>query len=107
MASESITENVTLTTQERTWRIQIETQRGEDYLLEAFRETVRTIDGEAFGAPDKNAGVVRRALSKAALDTVTLDSGKTISVLELAEALVKHIETWRAEDLTPVEQGEE
>lgn len=101
MATTPTTEQLTLTSQERTWRCQIETPFGSDYVLQAFRETVRTADGALFGQPDKNAGVVTRTLSNAAADTVTLASGKTVNVPELAEALVRHIEAWRAADLAP------
>lgn len=101
MASESTTENITVTSQERTWRVQIECPFEQDYVLQAFRETVRTVDGDLFGDPNKGAGVVTRALSQVRTDTVTLGSGKTVSIIELAEALVKHIEAWREADLEP------
>lgn len=101
MATEATSEQVTITTHERTWRVQIECALNSDYVLQAFRETVRSVDGIQLGQPDKNAGVVSRTLSEAAADRVTLTSGKTVTIAELAEALVKHIEAWRTEDLTP------
>lgn len=102
MATTPTSESLTITTQERTWRLQIECPFNADYVLQAFRETIRSVDGEVLSKTD--AGQIVRTLSGAADDEVTLESGKTITIHEMAEALVKHIEAWRAEDLADDEE---
>lgn len=91
------TESLTVSSQRRTWRIQIECAMGTDYKLQAFRELVRSANGEVL--TKESAGVVQRGLQESITDEVTLQSGKKITVAELAEALVAHIEAWEIADL--------
>lgn len=105
MATPLATEQVTIHSQERTWRVQIECALNADYVLQAFREVVKSVDGTVLSKTP--VGEVTRTLSGAASDVVTLQSGKTLTVAEMAEALVRHIEAWRAADLIPAAPAED
>ncbi len=94
------TEPLTVTTTERTWRVQIHCTEGADYVLEAFREQVRRADAVELGR-NQNAGMVSRALSSVVGETYTCADGTVISVANLAEALAGFIEAWRTEDIEP------
>lgn len=94
-------ESLTITKLRRTWRVQIETPLGADYVLTAFRENVSKSGEEIISK--EPAGSVVRSMSAAAIDAVTLQSGKTITGQELAEAIAAHIERW--EDLDAAAQS--
>jgi len=98
MAIDQGTETIAVNTQERTWRINIETQRGVDPVVTAFRETVRTgPDGEVISK--EISGNTSRALSAVAAQAFTV-AGKSYTSAEIAVVIAMIADTWRQEDIT-------
>lgn len=100
MAKHIDSSSLTVTTERRTWRINIEAAKNASPVLTAHRELIRTVDGEVI-ARDQSAGTVTRALSAVAAEKVTLQSGAVLTPAQIAEALVALIEAWEIEDETP------
>lgn len=97
MAIDQGTETITLASEERTWRVNIETAKGGDPVVTVHRETVKSDSaGVVSKAP---AGTVTRSLSATSTQTVTIGA-KTLSVAELAMAVALLADMWRAEDLS-------
>lgn len=90
---------LTVTTERRTWRINIEAAKGASPVLTAHRELIRTVDGEVI-ARDQNAGTVVRALAAVASEEIELQDGTVLTPAQIAEALVGLIEGWETEDET-------
>ncbi len=103
MARELPPEQLTIKPTERSWRINIETPRGQDYNITAFRETIGIEDGTNKVIYQKQDHSVSRYLTPIAAETVTLGNGTTLSAADVATALTLFIEKWRLEDLTPAE----
>ena len=97
MATDLGTETVTVNTQERTWLTQIQSPLGGMPSVVASRETVRTAaDGTVIG---QEAGItVQRSFDQVTGDSVTLESGKVITGLEMAQAIPLFIDKWRGVD---------
>lgn len=97
MAIDQGSETVTIKTEERTWRIQIETPKGADASITIFREVVRYLpDGTVLSK--EAGGEVRRSLSQVAAQAFQLKSG-TMTGADVAGALAAIADVWRAEDL--------
>lgn len=99
MATDLGSETVTVTKSRRTWRINVETPRGQDYVLTAHRELVKQAGEDVISQTRETD--VSRALSAVADQTVELSDGLEISPLQIAEALALFIERWDTEDRTP------
>jgi hypothetical protein len=91
------TETVAVTTIERTWRVQIETLRGADPVVQGFREFVKT-DANGNVLSQMPSGQTRRQLSAISAATVTAD-GVTVTFAQLAALVSEAIDTFRTQDL--------
>ena len=100
MATEQGTSTIVVTTEERTWRTNIETPKGGDPVVTAYRETIKTLsDGTVLGRDQMSIRVDRSFSSTVANDDkVTLLNGKVISAVEMAEAVAAFIDMWRHQD---------
>lgn len=97
MAIDLGTENVVVTSQERTWRINIETPLGGDPVVTVFREMVRTAaDGTVISKDTANR--VSRSLSAAAAQSFTVE-GKNYTTAEIAGVIATVADVWRQEDI--------
>ena len=97
MAIDQGTETIAVTSEERTWRVNIETPKGGDPVVTVWRETVRTGQDGAVLSRETVASV-ERALSKVA--DQMFDVGKSVcSVGEIAETIAVIADTWRQEDI--------
>ena len=76
----------------RTWRINIETPRGVVPVITAHRELIKTADGELIGSSPMPA--VERNVGSVISETVTLASGKVVSVADMVEAIPAFIDRW-------------
>lgn len=107
MASNQGTETVSVTTQERTWRVNIETARHADPVVTGYREIVRTAsDGSLIAA--EQAPQAERKLSAVAAQTLpfTAATAGVITGLELAGLIAAWVDKWREEDIAvPVPQA--
>jgi hypothetical protein len=97
MALDQGTVTVAVTSQERTWRVSIETPRGVDPTIKVFREEVKT---DANGIViSKTVGVrVSRGLSVTAAQSFTV-AGKTYTTAEIAVVIAAIADAWRTEDI--------
>jgi len=86
---------VTMRTQERTWRIEIESPAGQMPYITAHRETIISLsDGTVIG---RESGIqVRRTLEQLARDS---------EALAMASAIPDIIDRWRKEDLAKAPEG--
>jgi len=91
------TETVAITTTERTWRVQIETPRGQDPVVVALREFIKT-DPNGGVISQMQSGMTRRQLSAIASESVTA-GGVTVTYAQLAELIATAADTFRAQDL--------
>lgn len=89
-------QSLDVASQRRTWRLTVETPFQQDYVLTANRELIRMVDDTILSK--SNTATVIRTLSATVSDQVTLQSGKTINVAELAEAFAALVDMWEAED---------
>jgi hypothetical protein len=96
MAIDQGTAAVTVSAQERTWRINIETPFGADPTITVQREEVKTVDGVVI-SKTPNA-VVTRGLSATAAQSLTA-GGVTVTMAQLAVIIAAAADTWRTEDL--------
>lgn len=96
MAIDQGTETTTLTSEERSWRINIETAKGADPVITVHREVVKS---DASGVVSKvPASSISRSLSATAAQTVTVGTA-TFTVADLATAIAALADAWRKEDL--------
>lgn len=95
MAIDKGEETVTLRTQERTWRIEIESPAGQMPYITAHRETIVSLpDGTVVG---KESGIqVRRNLEQLSKDA---------EALAMAAAIPDIIDRWRKDDLAKGSDG--
>ena len=93
MAIDHGTETVTLTTTERTWRVDIQTALDVDPIIMGHREIVK-MDGETVSSKTP-AGLTMRYLSKVTDETVP---GTTLTVGQMVEAFAALIDKWCSED---------
>jgi len=96
MAIDQGTATATIASQERTWRVNIETALGADPVVSIYREEVKTVNG-ALLSKTPNA-VVTRSLSATASQSFTVGE-KTYTMAELATVIAAAADTFRAEDL--------
>jgi hypothetical protein len=91
------TETVALTIEERTWRVNIETPRGEVPIVTVFREIIRA---DASGAVvSREVGpVASRAADAVAADQFTAD-GVTVTGAQLAALIAQAADQWRQADI--------
>lgn len=98
MSIDQGTETIAIKTEERTWRINIETPKGGDPVVTVHREIVRTgPDGEIIS--QEPSGSVSRSLSVTAKQDFTIGK-KTYTTAEIAGAISVISDTWRTEDIT-------
>jgi hypothetical protein len=91
------TESVVVTSQERTWRINIETPLGGDPVVTIYRETVRTaVDGTLISR--ETAAGVSRSLSDVAAQSLSV-AGNKYTTAEIAGVIAAIADTWRQEDI--------
>jgi hypothetical protein len=98
MAIDQGTATVAVTSQERTWRVNIETPLGADPSITIQREEVKTDPSGAVLSKNPNA-VVSRGLSAIATEQFTVGS-RTYTVAEIATVIAAIADQWRTEDLT-------
>ena len=91
------TETVAVTTTERTWRVQIETPRGQDPIVVAFREFVKT-DPNGGVISQMQSGMTRRQLSAISGQFVKA-AGVTVTYAQLAELIAQAADDFRTQDL--------
>ncbi len=94
------TETLDLTKEERTWRINIDSPKGEDPVVTAWREIVRTApDGTVISR--EQAGSIQRALSTVAENTIPVPGGNgmQLSIEQLAATIAATADQWRQQDI--------
>ncbi|MBN8960584.1 MAG: hypothetical protein J0H71_05585 [Rhizobiales bacterium] len=101
MAIEQGTETVTVTLEERTWRVEIFCEKGEDPTIRAHRQTVRSDAGGNL-LSIVNCATVERNSSTIQGDTFTA-AGVTVTGAQLADLIAAAADQWRSEDLAAVE----
>lgn len=95
MAINRGTKNVALSSEERTWRINIETPKGGDPVVTIYREIVTSdADGIISKTP---SSTVMRSLSATAAQSVKVGSG-TVTVGDVAALIADLADAWRNED---------
>lgn len=97
MAIDQGTATLALKTEERTWRINIETPKGGDPVVTVHREIVRTGPDGAIISRDP-AGTVQRGLSAVATESHKV-GGHTYSTAEVAGVIAAMADAWRQEDI--------
>lgn len=101
MAIEQGTETVTVTVEERTWRVEIFCEKGEDPTIRAHHQTVRS-DGNGNVLSIENGAIVERRSSAIQGDTFTA-VGISVTGAQLAELIAQAADQWRGEDLAEAE----
>lgn len=101
MATTLSTEVLTVTSERRTWRIQIESSVGTVPTLTAHRELVKKVGADVL-SKDQNAGVVNRSLAAVYSEEVICNDGTVVTPAHIAEALVQLIESWEIEDVAAI-----
>lgn len=97
MAIEQGTETVSLTSEERTWRVEIFTDKGIDPLVRVHRQVIKsTADGTILSVQDN--AIVERLQSAVMNDSFTA-AGVTVTGAQLAALISQAADQWRAEDL--------
>jgi hypothetical protein len=97
MAIELGIETETVSKEERTWRVELFCEKGEDPTIRAHREIVTlNTDGKVI-ARDRDVPVVARHLSVIANKSFTFNS-KTYTAAELAGVIAAVADTLRQED---------
>lgn len=94
------TETLSITTEERTWRISIETPKNAVPVITVFRETVKSDAAGAIISKERTAQVSRAADVVAAetQDFTPSQAGK-ITAAELAALIAARADLWREQDL--------
>jgi hypothetical protein len=97
MAIEQGTETVAVTSEERTWRVEIFTDKGIDPLVRVHRQVIKSLaDGTVLSIQDN--AIVERLQSAVMNDSFTA-AGVTVSGAALAALISQAADQWRAEDL--------
>ena len=100
MAIDQGTATLAVTTQERTWRVNIETQRLTDPVITAYRQVVRTAADSSIVSIE-NAPTTQRSASAIAAETQTFTPA-TVGVVtgaELASLIAARADMWREQDI--------
>lgn len=97
MAIEIGTETISITTQERTWRINIETPFNTVPTVTVYRELVKT-DGNNIISRDQNAAVSQRTADAVTEQKYTA-LGASVTGAQLAALISVAADTWRVEDI--------
>lgn len=103
MAIDQGTETVAITTEERTWRITIDTPKGADPTVTIHRQTVRSTPDGSVLAVDNINNPIRRSLSTIAKEEITVD-GVTLSGVQTAAFLSAWADMWRQQDIDRLEE---
>lgn len=91
------TETIVLTIEERTWRLEIFTDKGVDPTVRAHREVVKT-DASGNVISRETGVTVNRSLSQFASQSFTV-AGKSYTGAEIANLISAVADTWRQEDI--------
>jgi hypothetical protein len=97
MAITISTETIAVTTEERTWRVNIETPRGEVPTVTVFREVVRTDAPGAVISRVQGATISRQA--DAVAEQSFTAAGITVTGAQLASLVAQAADQWRQEDI--------
>lgn len=97
MAIDQGTETIEIATEERTWRINIETPKGGEAMITVYRETVKTGPAGEIILKQPSADV-RRRLSDIATQSYTV-GGNVYTTAEIAGVIAAIADIWREEDL--------
>ncbi len=95
MAIDLGTSTVTLSSQERTWRINLETPLGQDPTITVYREDIKK-DGNNAIVSQENAKMLSRNLSAVASEAHTVGD-KTYTLAELATVIAAVADAWSQE----------
>jgi hypothetical protein len=106
MAIDQGTEVIALTSQERTWRINIETPKGGEPVVTVWRETVKTASDGSIISREGVGRPVERSLSAIAGQTYNV-GGKTYTTAEIAGAIAVIADAWRQEDIAAAQLAAE
>lgn len=104
MAIDQGSESLTLAVQERTWRLEIFTESGEDPVVRVHRETVRTGNDGTIVSRERGTVVERNFLSVA--QQVFVIGGNEYTGAEIAGVVSAVADYWRAEDLAAAAETE-
>lgn len=99
MAVDQGSQSVVVTTQERTWRVNIETAKGADPVVTVFRELIKwTEDGTMISRGEAQSAT--RSLSAVANDTITVPgTAIVITMAQVAATIAATADLWRQEDM--------
>lgn len=95
MAIDIGTESVALTVKERTWRVEIFCEVGNDPIIRAHREKVWLRPDGSIAQVDRNIHPVERSLAAIAKQ----DFGGGMTGLKLAQTIADVADAWRREDI--------
>lgn len=96
MAIDRGTKNVALSSEERTWRINIETPKNGDPVVTIYREVIASdADGIISKTP---SAAVTRSLSATAGKSIKIGSS-TVTVGDIANLIANLADAWRQEDI--------
>lgn len=99
MAIDKGTSTITMKSQERTWRINIETPMNVDPTITIWREIVKTDSDGSLISKEQSVGV-GRAFSAVGAQKVTVPRTSVVLTLEqLAETIAEIADMWRKEDI--------
>jgi hypothetical protein len=96
MAIDLGTTTITVSKQERTWRLEIFTEKGQDPSVRAHREMIETASDGTFKR-ERSGVTVERSLSAVATETFQI-GGHTYTGGEIAMVLAAIADTWRGQD---------
>lgn len=97
MSIDQGTATIAVKTEERTWRVNIETAKDADPVVTVWREIVRTApDGSVISK--EPSGSVTRGLTAIAAQSYTI-AGKSYTSAEIANVIAAIADTWRQEDI--------
>lgn len=103
MAIDHGTVTIAVTSQERTWRINIETPQGADPVVTVYREVVKTApDGSIISK--ETVGMVERSLTAVASQTFNVGDHK-YTTAEVAGVIAAVADVWRQEDIAAQEEA--
>lgn len=97
MAIDKGTKTLDIKTEERTWRITIETPKGGDPTVTIHRETVRTAPDGSVISKEPGATVIR-SLSRSAAQSFKIGED-VYDVAEIAGVIAAITDVWRQEDI--------
>ncbi len=100
MAIDQGTETVSISTQERTWRINIETPLGQTPVVTAFREIIKADSGGTIFA--RAIGIEVSRLADAVATEKFTAAGATVTGAQLAALISKAVDQWRQQDIDAV-----